>query len=252
MLKQFVTRFFTLTFLLLFTLVLAACPANRLTTESTTTESATVNDAIVTAAPTEETSRDVAAQNENPAASTSSDAVTFTIVPDGTEARFSIYELLMGQDKTVVGTTAAVEGSITVDPANPASATIAPIRIDASTLATDSGRRDGAIQRWILESNKEQYKYIVFTPTQLDGLPATVAIGEPFTFAVIGDLTIRDVTKQETFTVTVTATSETELVGLGQTTVMRGDYNLTIPSVPSVANVAEEVPLEIEFRATAS
>ncbi|MCB0184567.1 MAG: YceI family protein, partial [Caldilineaceae bacterium] len=78
-----------------------------------------------------------------------------------------------------------------------------------------------------------------------------VNIGEPFTFTIIGDLTIRDVTKQETFTLTVTANSETELVGLGQTKVMRGDYNLTIPSVPSVANVGEEVPLEIAFTAVA-
>jgi hypothetical protein len=49
----------------------------------------------------------------------------------------------------------------------------------------------------------------------------------------------------------VTANSERELVGLGQTTILRSDYNLSIPSVPSVANVAEEVPLEIEFMAVA-
>ncbi|MEZ4613055.1 MAG: hypothetical protein R2838_22915 [Caldilineaceae bacterium] len=42
--------------------------------------------------------------------------------------------------------------------------------------------------------------------------------------------------------------SETELIGLKRTTVLRQNYNLTIPNVPSVANVAEEVPLELEFR----
>lgn len=242
MFKQFGPRPMGILLLLALTLFLVACPAGEPAAES----------AVAPAAEATAPSEEKAATTDNLAQAASPDAVTFTIVTEGTEARFSIYELLMGQDKTVIGATSAVEGSISVDRANPGTATMSPIRIDASTLATDSGRRDGAIQRWILESNKEQYKYIVFTPTQLDGLPATVAIGEPFTFAVIGDLTIRDVTKQETFTVTVTATSETELVGLGQTTVMRGDYNLTIPSVPSVANVAEEVPLEIEFRATAS
>ncbi|MEZ4679413.1 MAG: YceI family protein [Caldilineaceae bacterium] len=155
----------------------------------------------------------------------------------------------MGRDKTVVGVTSAVEGSITVDPADPSSATISPIRIDASTLATDSGQRNGAIRRWILQSNQAAYQYIVFTPTAIEGLPTTITIGEPFEFTVVGDLTIRDITKEETFKLTVTATSEAELVGLGQTTVMRSDYNLTIPNVPSVANVGEEVPLEIEFTA---
>jgi hypothetical protein len=48
---------------------------------------------------------------------------------------------------------------------------------------------------------------------------------------------------------TVTANSEDELVGLGSATVLRENYQLTIPSVPSVANVSEEVKLEIEFTA---
>ena len=36
------------------------------------------------------------------------------------------------------------------------------------------------------------------------------------------------------------------------TIVQRGDYDLTIPSVPSVAGVSEEVRLELEFSATAA
>ncbi len=247
MLKYVGIRFFGITALLLVTLVLAACAANSSAGESTT-------DAATTSSATESantTTAENSSENGPAAPVAAPNAVTFTIVQEGTEARFSIYELLMGQDKTVVGTTSAVEGSISVDPANPSTATISPIRIDASTLATDSSRRDGAIKRWILETNQADYQYITFTPTAVEGLPENVNIGEPFTFSIIGDLTIRDVTKQETFTLTVTANSETELVGLGQTKVMRSDYNLTIPSVPSVANVGEEVPLEIAFTAVA-
>ena len=33
---------------------------------------------------------------------------------------------------------------------------------------------------------------------------------------------------------------------------MRGNYGLNIPSVPSVANVTEEVKLEFDFTATAA
>ncbi len=194
---------------------------------------------------------ETAATEQSPGDAATAGAVTFTFVPAATEARFFIYELLMGQDKTVIGTTTAVEGSLTVDPADPASASISPIRIDATTLATDSSRRDGAIRRWVLESNQDAYQYIVFAPTAIAGLPATVNVGDTFEFTVTGDLTIRDITNEETFLLTVTANSATELSGLGQTTVMRGDYDLTIPSVPSVANVAEEVPLEIEFTAVA-
>lgn len=260
MFKQSGTQFSGVIALLLAALLLlTACPATTPATAPTTeatTENTNTATATTAAAQTEtDTASDITDHTQTvtdtTAAAAASSALTFTIVPEGTEARYSIYELLMGQDKTVIGTTNAVEGTITVDPANPANSTMSPIRIDASTFATDSSRRDGAVRRWVLESNLAAYQYITFTPTALEGLPATVTIGEPFSFTVIGDLTIRDITNQERFVVTVTANSESELVGIGQTTIMRGPYNLTIPSVPSVANVAEEVPLEIEFTAVA-
>jgi polyisoprenoid-binding protein YceI len=235
MLKQSSPRSFRVTLLLLIAmLLLVAC-----STGTTSDEPAAAVQSTPTAA-------------LGATAESTTGAITFQLVQAGTEARFNIYELLMGQDKTVVGTTSAVEGAITVDPANPAATTISPIRIDARTLKTDSDRRDGAISRFVLQTNQDAYQYIVFTPTAITGLPAAVAIGDAFEFTVTGDLTIRDVTKEEIFTVTVTANSATELVGLGTTTLLRSDYGLTIPSVPSVANVAEEVPLEIEFTAIAS
>lgn len=257
-----------------FAAILAACGGGSATTERANeastpaaTEVAAPSDAGATAATTETTTTEVttavtstegittAAVTTDSAASpegAASGGRTFTLTPEGTEARFSIYELLMGQDKTVVGVTSLVEGAITVDPANPSSVTISPIRIDASDLTTDSDRRNGAIRRFILESNQEAYKYITFTPTAVEGLPATVNVGDTFSFTVQGDLTIRDVTYPETFELTVTVNSDNELTGLGKATVLRSNYDLSIPSVPSVANVGEEVQLEIQFTATAT
>lgn len=190
------------------------------------------------------------AQNREQTA-TSGNGKTFRLVPAGTEARFIIDEILMGQDKTVVGVTSLVEGEITVDPANPSSAQISPIRIDARDLKTDSDRRNGAIQRFVLQSSQDAYRYITFEPTAVKDLPATVAIGQPFQFTVTGNLTIRNVTRSESFPMTVTANSENELVGSGAITILLDDYQLSIPSVPSVAWVADEVKLEVEFTATA-
>jgi hypothetical protein len=53
------------------------------------------------------------------------------------------------------------------------------------------------------------------------------------------------------FALTVTPLSETELVGSATTTVLRRDFNLQIPDVPSVANVSDEVILQINFVAVA-
>ncbi|NTV65960.1 MAG: YceI family protein, partial [Oscillochloris sp.] len=49
-----------------------------------------------------------------------------------------------------------------------------------------------------------------------------------------------------------TAESNTRLSGSATTTVSRADYGLDIPSVPMVANVSEQVKIEISFMAASS
>ena len=69
-----------------------------------------------------------------------------------------------------------------------------------------------------------------------------------FDFQIVGDLTIRDVTRQVTFDLTVTIVSDTRLQGLGTATIMRSDFDLGLIRLPSqVALVEEEIIIEIEF-----
>jgi polyisoprenoid-binding protein YceI len=119
------------------------------------------------------------------------------------------------------------------------------VRINARTLETDSNLRDRAIRNRILNSN--EFEFISFTPTEITNLPTGGEFGDSFEIQITGDLTIRNITAQETFDVTVTPISETRIEGSGQATVSRSTYNLTIPSVRDVAEVDEEVVLEIEF-----
>jgi polyisoprenoid-binding protein YceI len=177
-------------------------------------------------------------------------AVTFDIVPEESEVRFLLDEDLRGERITVVGATDQVAGQIAVDFAAPANSEVGVIRINARTLATDNEFRNRAIRTVILQADNADYEYIQFTPTAVEGLPETVTIGEAFTFTLTGDLQIRDVTTPVTFEVTVTPESETRLVGAASAVVTREAYGLTIPSAPGVANVEEEVEIEIDFVAT--
>ena len=129
--------------------------------------------------------------------------------------------------------------------------TISPLQIDARDLTTDSGMRNGAIRRFILESNKDEYRYITFTPTAIEGLPSAAKAGDAFSLKVTGDLKIRDVVNPATFDVNVAVNSENELSGSAKTTVTRTAYQLNIPNVPSVADVTDEVQLELAFVAQA-
>lgn len=175
--------------------------------------------------------------------------LVFELSQEESEARFIIDEVLNGSPKTVVGASRDVAAQILVDPDDLSSVQVGVIQVNARTLVTDNGRRNNTIRNIILQTN--QYEFVTFTPTQISGLPVRAAAGETLSFQMAGDLTVRDVTRPVTFEVTVTAESESRLVGLATATISRADFGLQIPAVPNVAFVAEEFQLQLEFVALA-
>ncbi len=197
----------------------------------------------------------IAAENvadEAEASAAEGTLTTFRIVTEESEARFSLQEDLRGQRVTVVGTTLEVAGELQIDREMPANTQMSTILVNVRPLRTDNEFRDRAIRGQILNSNQEEYEFVTFVPETLAGLPETVTIGEPFSFQITGQMTVRDITREETFTATVTPISETRIEGTATTEVLRSNYDLIIPEVPSVANVTDEVQLEIEFAAEAA
>jgi polyisoprenoid-binding protein YceI len=174
----------------------------------------------------------------------------FAIDQAESQARFLIDEVLRGAPITVVGVTDQVAGQLAINVDDPAQAQVGVIQINARTLATDNDFRNRAIRNAILQT--DSYELITFTPTELSGLPERVAVGEPFSFTILGDLTIRDVTRPVTFEVSVTPLSADAISGTATASVLYRDFGLNIPSVPSVDLVADEVRLELEFVARAS
>lgn len=185
------------------------------------------------------------------AAAATSGGVIFNIVPEESQVSFALSEVLMGNPTNVVGITDQVAGQLLVDIANPAATQIGTIRINVRTLATDSDMRNRAIRRAILQSDQDQFEFAEFSNIELSDLPASVTIGEPFTFNITGDFTLRSITNRVTFAARVTPVSATELSGTASTVVQRALYELTIPNAPGVANVSEDVTLEITFVARA-
>ena len=181
----------------------------------------------------------------NEAATGGSGAIVAQIVQEESEARFVIDEVLNNAPKTVIGVTNQVAGEIAVDPQDPTKTRVGTIQVNARSLATDSEFRDRAIKNRIL--NTDQYEFVTFTPTQIVGLPDNGSVGQSYNFQIIGDLTVRDVTKPVTFDVTATPASETRLEGSAQATIRYADFGLTIPQVRQVASVSDQVRLEIDF-----
>lgn len=169
----------------------------------------------------------------------------FTIIPEESEASFSLGEILRGAPKTVVGVTDQVAGELAVDVSDLGTAEVGEVRINARTLVTDSDNRNRAIRNRILFT--DSYEFITFTPTSVNGLSGSAAVGDTLTFEIEGDLTIRDTTLPVVFETTATLVADDRVEGTASTVVAHADFGLVIPSVQSVADVDEEVTLAIDF-----
>lgn len=166
----------------------------------------------------------------------------------GTVARFEPDEVLRGEPKHVVASNTEVAGQIRIDFADLARSELGTIVIGAQTFSTDSGNRDRAIRGPTLDSTA--FPEITFVPSSVAGLTGAAAAGDELAFSVTGDLTIRDVTTEVTFEVTAVLVGDDHLEGTATATVLRSAYGLEIPSVPSVADVTDEVLVAINFVAT--
>lgn len=204
-----------------------------------------------TLAPETTTTAEATAAAGSDAASSGDSQQLFAIVPEESEVRFGLNELLRGQPTRVIGRTDQIAGQIRVDFDNPAASDVGIIRINVRTMVTDQEMRNRAIRSQILQSAQDEFEFSEFEPTAIEGMPDSITMGEPFTFTMTGNLTVRDISNPVTFQVTATPVSDTEITGSATAQVMRADYNLVIPNVPSVADVSEEVDLEIDFVARA-
>ncbi len=214
------------------------------------TEAVAATEPAAEAAPTEAPAETVAPTEAPTVEAPAAAATVFTIDSAASQVRFQLDEDLRGTRTTVVGSTDQVAGQLSLNLADLSQTQVGIIQINARALATDNNFRNRAIHNEILETGS--FEFITFTPTGIEGLPASATVGETITFNLVGDLTIRDITMPATFTVEATADSETTITGTATSIVNRADFGLQIPSVPNVANVEEEVELYIDFTANAS
>ena len=173
--------------------------------------------------------------------------ILFAVTSEGSEARFFIDEVLRGRETTVVGTTTAVSGELTISFGDDFTVEFGKFRVNARSLATDEEMRDRMIRSRILQSARDEYAFIDFVPAEVRRLPNSAGVGDRVSFDLIGDLTVRGVTRSVTFATELELVSRNEIQGTGSTVIQYSDFDLTIPRVPLVASVSDVVRIEIEF-----
>ncbi len=177
----------------------------------------------------------------------------FTIQPNESTASYEVQEEFFGRGiATSSGSTGQVEGQIalTIDADN---GTVAlgqnQITVNIETLTSDEARRDNRIRAEWLQSST--YPIATFVATDIQGFPANAAEGEPVTFQLIGDLTVREITNQVTFTTTAILQGNT-LSGNAETLVYMRDYGFEPPAVADFLAVTDGVTVKLNFVAIES
>lgn len=237
-------------------MILTACGATAPAAEPTVAPTmaaaveATAEPTVATAAeePTVEATAEPTAETASEPAATG--ARTFVIDTAQSSAQYAVEEVFLSDNRlfTAVGVTNAVEGEFEVTTDGKPSGKVTRMRVDLRTLKSDSPRRDNAIRRQWLESDK--YPYADFVSTDALNLPESYAEGEQVTFMLVGDMTVRDVTKPVEWMVVGTLQGDT-VTGEATTVIKMSDFGFAAPDIGGVLKAEDEAALTVKFVATA-
>ena len=168
------------------------------------------------------------------------------VAPSGNEARYRIREQLVQMDlpNDAIGRTSEISGGIGVGTNGKIIAEESKFVINVGGLKSDRDMRDGFVRRRVLEA--DQYPTVEFVPTALRGLPRTLPTSGAHTFDVIGNLTVRGVTKPTTWRVRAESKNG-QVTGSASTLFTFSDFNIQQPRVPVLLSVQDTIRLEYDF-----
>ena len=216
-------------------------------TDAPTTAPTMAIPSTATAMPTPATEAPPAPPTDEPAVT---DGATVFTLREGTIARYKVEEVLANTGfKVATGETMDVAGSIAFDADGNVVADSSRIAVQAATLRTDSNRRDGYVRNRTLET--DTYPEVVFQPTSVDGLPASIADASgPVEFTITGNLTVRDQMREVTWDATAEFAGDGTASGFASVVFTFEDFGMDKPRVAIVVSVEDEILLELDFAGT--
>jgi len=173
-------------------------------------------------------------------------AVVYAIVPEESTARYRVQEELaqVGENEAV-GETQAIIGQFGFGE-DGLPLPCSRFDVDRRTLQSDQAKRDNYLYRNTLEA--ETYPLATFVLRDVQGIDGPLAEGQETTVRLIGDLTLRDVTKLVAWEARVTM-NEGALTGTAATEFEMTDFGIEPPSVPVVLSLDETIRLEVDLTA---
>ncbi len=159
---------------------------------------------------------------------------------NGSEVGYAVVERLAGNEQLTVGVTTVVAGDIVINTIDPTESRLGEIVVNVEMFDSDSNLRDKRLRRDFLESTR--WPFARFETTSIEGLDVEFAEGTSFDISLTGMLTVKDVTREETFSGTVTIERD-RLVADVFAEILGSDYGVGPIKIARLAYTDDEVTL---------
>ncbi len=172
--------------------------------------------------------------------------VAYVTSIDGNLARYRVRERLAGKelDNDAIGETPKVTGAITLDKSGKLVPGASGFTAELAMLKSDQDRRDNYVRRRILVT--DSFPTTTFRATEIRGLASPLPTSGETKFQLVGDLTVKGVTRPSIWNVTATVIGD-QLKGSASTRFTFAEFSLPQPRVPIVLSLVDTIGLEYDF-----
>ena len=166
--------------------------------------------------------------------------------PTGNLARYRVRERLAGKelDNDAVGETPSVNGSIALDKDGKVIPNGSGFAAVVTNLKSDQSRRDKYIRTRLLET--DSFPTTTLRITDVRGLLSPLPTNGPTNFQLVGDLTVKGVTRPTVWDVSAVVNGD-ELKGSAKTKFTFDQFRMNQPRVSIVLTVNDTITLEYDF-----
>jgi polyisoprenoid-binding protein YceI len=139
-----------------------------------------------------------------------------------------------------------IDGALQISLAEPPTVHALTVTVDLRGLVSDDPQRDEKLaDRWLVTT---AYPFATFTFVELQNAPAQYAEGESIAFTLVGDMTLRDVTRSMPFAVTARLAGDT-VTGSASAMLKMTEYGIEPPDLLGFVKVEDEVRVKVDFTA---
>lgn len=170
-------------------------------------------------------------------------AYRFEVDGSASEALYRVREELVGValPGDAVGRTNWISGTAAFDEQGRVIPELSVVRVNLATLTSDRPQRDNYVRYTTLEAAR--WPEAVMVPVEVQGMPWPLPAEGSVPVTVVGDLTIKDVTRRIAWTGTATFERGAMRIAV-QTQFDFAEFNLQQPRVPLVLSVEDLIRLE--------